>query len=995
MVNVIDTPSSGNSVYSSGSSILVVNYTGITFPDGTTQTTSSVVTGVPSTIAYFQADGTITHANTIRYDTTSTHRIELGDTGIIRASGYSVSKSPSIYKPIVNVKGNIHNTYALSVRNPASIGGGLVVAAGGGSWPTLQLIGYNNDAPFANFTNFNGGKFTLGQVATGVSYTSFGNMYIGANVGNATDKTDAITAPLAVVGANSYNNYAMAIIQSGSFNAGGLQIRGGYQGTSNLLIQDYDGENVFAVKGNGKVLIGNDDITTQDAALRVHNNASNIPVAIFRMNASQSVNATEWQDSSSGVYAVITKDGEFSNAQGYTQSESFGDGAILGAAYSTVVGYGAKTSSTYSVAVGHSASGAGQQSVAIGYNARAPYLSVAVGEQAGASGSYSVAMGYQAAGKTPSTENYITAIGYQPLYGNAGYSPNLDYAVAIGYQAGYNLNAGNDYIVAIGNQALYAASGAGGSTVGSVAIGEKAGRNGDGYGLIALGGYAADNYSSVNLVAIGGYAASNIQNSNSIVCIGSSAGSQASGVFDSVLIGNNAGYRIGNPTYGGAGGNKKCVAIGSSAMSSYKGDPGGCVGIGPNALISVSGFNNIGIGNGVGQGVIGSNNLLIGNLTGYLKGLVSNTLAIGSNQNCPQGTGNTVVNGGYGGGAGCLYNTSVGLSTNLNATRNTGCVDIGYNCGTASRDSSYITSIGYSAGGGQTNSSDIINIGRSVGTNNNDNYDNINIGSLASQLCSSMSGVVVIAGGQSNYNSDNTKYNIIIGYTAAQYANDSLNNIWMGYQAGNGADNCRDTVAIGSGAGLMQNANDKYESCVFIGQRAGKNCNGSGNIEILTSGSPNTSVLDNHSSRLNIANTIRGHLTSGTISIGQNPTLNPSYTLSVEGSVSGNDYTFSDGTTQTTAADPAYLRPYVEITGSYTITSSGYGVFISASGNTTITMPSVALGRTVNIIRTDNEAYTVTATGAASELFNGNPSLSIAPSNSVDLVSNGTNWYIK
>lgn len=105
-------------------------------------------------------------------------------------------------------------------------------------------------------------------------------------------------------------------------------------------------------------------------------------------------------------------------------------------------------------------------------------------------------------------------------------------------------------------------------------------------------------------------------------------------------------------------------------------------------------------------------------------------------------------------------------------------------------------------------------------------------------------------------------------------------------------------------------------------------------------------------------------------------TPTPQYTLDVSGIMRGTLH-----------------ENWVETTGDYTITSTGYGVFISASGDSTITLPDVSLGRGAAIKRVDTSQNTVTITGANG--IDGLESLNLGSYDSVVLVSSSTQWHIK
>ena len=84
---------------------------------------------------------------------------------------------------------------------------------------------------------------------------------------------------------------------------------------------------------------------------------------------------------------------------------------------------------------------------------------------------------------------------------------------------------------------------------------------------------------------------------------------------------------------------------------------------------------------------------------------------------------------------------------------------------------------------------------------------------------------------------------------------------------------------------------------------------------------------------------------------------------------------------------------YIETTGNYTIPITGYGVFISASGDSLIDIGSASVGRELNIIRTDSTANTVTISGAQN--INSLATTTLSQYDSLVLVGNSNQWFIK
>jgi len=110
--------------------------------------------------------------------------------------------------------------------------------------------------------------------------------------------------------------------------------------------------------------------------------ATDVPVVV-KAAALHTANLTEWQDSSGVVGAHITAETGFSNTQGYTNSEAFGDGAAITA--------GSKQTVVGSLATATNVSGS---CTAIGYRALSTnWGAVAVGAWCTASGEKSTAIG--------------------------------------------------------------------------------------------------------------------------------------------------------------------------------------------------------------------------------------------------------------------------------------------------------------------------------------------------------------------------------------------------------------------------------------------------------------------------------------------------------------------------------------------------------------------------------------------------------------------------
>jgi hypothetical protein len=92
------------------------------------------------------------------------------------------------------------------------------------------------------------------------------------------------------------------------------------------------------------------------------------------------------------------------------------------------------------------------------------------------------------------------------------------------------------------------------------------------------------------------------------------------------------------------------------------------------------------------------------------------------------------------------------------------------------------------------------------------------------------------------------------------------------------------------------------------------------------------------------------------------------------------------------------LNPtYLTISGSYSLLSTDYGLFITASSTPIIvTLPS-ASGNTNKIyemIRTDTNGTQVTVSSSNGNISN-NSTVGLISQAAVTIISNGTNWYLK
>ena len=103
---------------------------------------------------------------------------------------------------------------------------------------------------------------------------------------------------------------------------------------------------------------------------------------IVRGLASNTANLQEWQNNAGGLLSAVNSAGSFTNTGGQSQSEEFGNNAVVSAPYATAIGYGTS---------------AAQLSTAVGWNCTANGVAAtSIGDASSSSGDYSVAIGRQA-----------------------------------------------------------------------------------------------------------------------------------------------------------------------------------------------------------------------------------------------------------------------------------------------------------------------------------------------------------------------------------------------------------------------------------------------------------------------------------------------------------------------------------------------------------------------------------------------------------------------
>jgi hypothetical protein len=165
---------------------------------------------------------------------------------------------------------------------------------------------------------------------------------------------------------------------------------------------------------------------------------------------------------------------------------------------------------------------------------------------------------------------------------------------------------------------------------------------------------------------------------------------------------------------------------------------------------------------------------------------------------------------------------------------------------------------------------------------------------------------------------------VFVGYRAGYDCDNADNIIGIGTNAANNSDSASDSIFIGSNAGL----NGSYSNSIGIGENALRGTfssgeGGSGNIEIVTNIDDNNRLMFSGgalSNRINIQNTIAGRTDIPNISIGV-PRLSPTAPLevrrdSVAHSGNGNTYI------QTWYCDNT-LAAYVDCSGIYNVGGVG------------------------------------------------------------------------
>ena len=94
----------------------------------------------------------------------------------------------------------------------------------------------------------------------------------------------------------------------------------------------------------------------------------------------------------------------------------------------------------------------------------------------------------------------------------------------------------------------------------------------------------------------------------------------------------------------------------------------------------------------------------------------------------------------------------------------------------------------------------------------------------------------------------------------------------------------------------------------------------------------------------------------------------------------------------------AFSRPVTTKTSNYTLTTTDYFVLVNAtSGAVTITLPTAAgiSGREFVIKKIDSSSNVVTVDGGGAETIDGTTTFDLEyQDESINIISNNTNWYI-
>jgi hypothetical protein len=487
-------------------------------------------------------------------------------------------------------------------------GGATTVGAYAGE---TKQSGFGVAVGYAAAQTSQGANATAVGKGAGQSYQGTSAVAVGNSAGNTSQGVSAVAV----------GNQAGQTSQGISATALGVSAGSNNQGSYAVAVGNQAGK---TSQGNSAVAVGNSAgyISQGSAAVAVGNSAGNtsqgtlaVAVGVFAGQTSQGVEAIAM-----GYQAGKTSQGCQAIAVGRLAGQTSQGlrGIAIGGAASQY------NQGDYSIGIGWAAGydSQGIRAVAVGPNAGATSQgasATAVGNQAGetAQSDYATAVGFQA-GET-SQGTYAVAVGV--LAGNTSQGAS---ATALGSAAGFN-NQG-DNTVAVGNQA-----GATSQGTSAVAVGQQAGRYNQGDNAVAVGNNAGFSAQGNNTVAVGWTAGRYNQNTFS-VAVGTEAGNTSQGT-NAVAVGNNAGFSAqGSNT----------VAVGWTAgrynQNAFS------VAVGTEAGQTSQGTSAVAVGRVAGQSNQGSNAVAVGYAAGYLdqhdNSIVLN--ATGSILNT-EGTGRTYI----------------------------------------------------------------------------------------------------------------------------------------------------------------------------------------------------------------------------------------------------------------------------------------------------------------------------------------------------------------
>jgi hypothetical protein len=421
-----------------------------------------------------------------------------------------------------------------------------------------RLAGLTSQGATATAVGFGAGQHDQGNSTVAVGNTA-GQCYQGTSavaVGVAAGQTSQgiYTAALGyIAGKYSQGTYATALgsytgeSYQGSFGIAVGHACGRYnQGTEAIAIGRYAGH---TSQGGSAVAVGNQAgsnnqgaFATAIGSLAGQTSQGTLTVAVGqqagRYNQGDNAVAVGYQAGETsqgnqtiamGYLAGETSQGENATAVGRNAGQTAqGDQAVAIGGEAGITSQG-----TYAVAVGYAAGYTSQGASATALGSAAGFNNqgdnaTAIGRLAGetSQASYAVAVGNQA-GQSNQGSNAV-AVGYR-----AGFSAQGNYAVAVGLAAGRYSQGSN--AIAVGFQAGFSDQG-----TYAVAMGYAAGKTSQGDSTVAVGRDAGRSYQGANATALG-YLAGQTSQGTSAVAVGNSAGLTSQG-SNAVAVGYAAGY---------------------------------------------------------------------------------------------------------------------------------------------------------------------------------------------------------------------------------------------------------------------------------------------------------------------------------------------------------------------------------------------------------------------------------------------------------------------